>query len=97
MADFSGGLSSVGGGEAPGQGELSARGARIADGTRGLLDKGFDRYLDDPFDAVQNPQVTATFRTAFGGLQDLCPGIFAPHRISFGLGEEETKVVFEDG
>lgn len=62
MADCSRGLPSGGEGEAPRQGELSARGARIAEGRVGLLDRGFDRYLDDPFDADQNPQVTATFR-----------------------------------
>lgn len=96
MTDFSGGLPSVGGGEAPGQGELSARGARIADGATGLLDKGFDRYLDDPFDADQNPQVTATFRPALGGLQDL-PWDICAASYHAGLGEGETKVVFEDG
>ncbi|XP_058039369.1 1-aminocyclopropane-1-carboxylate synthase-like protein 1 [Ahaetulla prasina] len=64
MTDFSEDLPSVGGGEAPGQGELSARGARIADGATGLLDKGFDRYLDDPFDADQNPQGILNFGTS---------------------------------
>lgn len=44
-----------GGGDcAPG---LSARGSRIAGGARGLLDKGFDMYIADPFDRDRNPQV----------------------------------------
>ncbi|XP_019363960.1 PREDICTED: 1-aminocyclopropane-1-carboxylate synthase-like protein 1 [Gavialis gangeticus] len=35
---------------------LSARGSRIAGGARGLLDKGFDMYIADPFDRDRNPQ-----------------------------------------
>lgn len=58
MPDSGGG--GGGGGEAPRQGELSVRGARIAEGCVGLLDRGFDRYLDDPFDADQNPQVVCS-------------------------------------
>ncbi|CAM5093761.1 unnamed protein product [Eretmochelys imbricata] len=35
---------------------LSARGSRIASGARGLLDKGFDLYIADPFDRDRNPR-----------------------------------------
>ncbi|KAL7976556.1 hypothetical protein Chor_008505 [Crotalus horridus] len=57
-------MTDFGGGEAPHQGELSARGVRIAEGCVGLLDRGFDRYLDDPFDADQNPQGILNFGTS---------------------------------
>ncbi|XP_044280829.1 1-aminocyclopropane-1-carboxylate synthase-like protein 1 [Varanus komodoensis] len=43
---------------------LSARGARIADGGQGLLDKGFDMYIADPFDAEHNPQGILNFGTS---------------------------------
>ncbi|KAL8165173.1 UNVERIFIED_CONTAM: hypothetical protein K2H54_032447 [Gekko kuhli] len=39
-------------------GGLSARGALIAGGANGLLEKGFDMYIRDPFDAERNPQIT---------------------------------------
>lgn len=94
MTDFSRGLPSAGG-EAPGQGELSARGARIAEGCVGLLDRGLDRYLDDPFDADQNPQVTATFRPAPGDLQDFLG--YLRRIIASWAGGGGIKVVFGNG
>ncbi|XP_067418306.1 1-aminocyclopropane-1-carboxylate synthase-like protein 1 [Emydura macquarii macquarii] len=47
------------GGSAGGLGQaaaLSARGSRIAGGAPGLLDKGFDLYIADPFDPDRNPR-----------------------------------------
>ncbi|KAH0627460.1 hypothetical protein JD844_003187 [Phrynosoma platyrhinos] len=49
--------------EAIGRG-LSARGARIAEGSRGLLDEGFGLYLRDPFDAERNPRGILNFGTS---------------------------------
>lgn len=59
--------------EAPRRG-LSARGALIAGGANGLLEKGFDMYIRDPFDAERNPQVRgAPFsRPAWGGSRFAC-------------------------
>ncbi|XP_077159045.1 1-aminocyclopropane-1-carboxylate synthase-like protein 1 isoform X2 [Paroedura picta] len=45
-------------GEAAGRRGLSARGSLIAGGAGGLLEKGFDMYIRDPFDAERNPQLT---------------------------------------
>ncbi|XP_020640776.2 1-aminocyclopropane-1-carboxylate synthase-like protein 1 isoform X1 [Pogona vitticeps] len=45
-------------------GVLSARGARIASSPSGLLDKGFDLYMGDPFDAESNPQGILNFGTS---------------------------------
>ncbi|XP_053116848.1 1-aminocyclopropane-1-carboxylate synthase-like protein 1 isoform X2 [Hemicordylus capensis] len=59
MADCCGGED----GEASERG-LSARGARIAGGAEGLLHKGFDLYLRDPFDADHNPQGILNFGTS---------------------------------
>ncbi|XP_054847323.1 1-aminocyclopropane-1-carboxylate synthase-like protein 1 [Eublepharis macularius] len=49
--------------EAPCPG-LSARGALIAGGDNGMLEKGFDMYIRDPFDAEQNPQGILNFGTS---------------------------------
>ncbi|XP_060104472.1 1-aminocyclopropane-1-carboxylate synthase-like protein 1 [Heteronotia binoei] len=43
---------------------LSARGALIAGGANGLLEKGFDMYIRDPFDAERNPQGILNFGTS---------------------------------
>ncbi|XP_015264128.1 PREDICTED: 1-aminocyclopropane-1-carboxylate synthase-like protein 1 [Gekko japonicus] len=43
---------------------LSARGAHIAGGANGLLEKGFDMYIRDPFDAERNPQGILNFGTS---------------------------------
>lgn len=43
---------------------LSARGARIAGRGQGLLDKGFDMYIRDPFHEDRNPQGILNFGTS---------------------------------
>lgn len=86
--------------EAPGRG-LSARGALIAGGASGLLEKGFDMYIRDPFDAERNPQVRAgapwggrgPMQGASGSCPELClweaVGAFGPPlRALWGLARE---------
>uniref|UniRef100_A0A8D0BXF7 Aminotransferase class I/classII large domain-containing protein n=1 Tax=Salvator merianae TaxID=96440 RepID=A0A8D0BXF7_SALMN len=59
MSELNGG----GAEEAP-AGFLSSRGGRIAGNAKGLLDKAFDMYIGDPFDADHNPEGILNFGTS---------------------------------